>query len=161
MFSVIKYLFTFVLLLGLFKFSVCLHLTGTWKTDDFFVFLTKFGFQQTDLNDKVNTQGYIYGNITSKTNPSTPLTLTVVDAAYFLQFYGNRTKEPYSEACPSMFNQIQTIAWDAKCYRSGQEDFLRRIPCEQGKLCLDEDTPDRIVPGHQFTYAVQDTKQPR
>ena len=33
-------------------------------SDDFFVFLAKFGFQKTEVRDPNNTQGVIYGNIT-------------------------------------------------------------------------------------------------
>ena len=34
---------------------------------DFFTFIAKFGFQKTDIRDPNNTQGLIYGNITSIT----------------------------------------------------------------------------------------------
>jgi len=141
-----------------------LHLKGSWKASEFFLFVAKFGFQQTNLNDKTDTQGYIYGNITSRgpANASTPpVTLVVVDSEYFLEFYGNRSRVPRSRACPAMFGKIQTIAWDARCHANGQEDFLRRIPCPKGQLCPDEDNPERVVPGYQFTYAVEDTNQPR
>ena len=32
-------------------------------SQDFFLFLAKFGFQKTDIQDPNNTQGVIYGNI--------------------------------------------------------------------------------------------------
>ena len=157
-----KYLLLFCMLTNIISNVMPLHLKGTWKSDnDFFFFLTKFGFQQTDMHDTVNTQGYIYGNITSNTHPITPLTLTVVDSEYFLQYYGNRSRTPLDKACAGMFGKIKTIAWDAKCFRNGREDFIRRIPCKEGKLCPDEDKPKHVVPGYQFTYAVEDTKQPR
>ena len=142
-----------------------LHLQGSWSSRNFFKFLDKFGFQQTNLHDKLNTQGYIYGNITSRDNVTTDLTFVVVDSEYFLEYYGNRTTLPHSKACPAMFKKVDTIAWDYSCNPNGREDFLRRIPCPKGQLCVDEagdqDTANRVVPGYQFTYAVQDTTQPR
>ncbi len=139
----------------------CLHLQGTWHSGEFFKFLAKFGFQKTSEHDKLNTQGYIYGNITSSVNSTAELTLVVVDSEYFLHFYGNRSVLPRSNACAAMFGKIEHIAWDYTCNPTGKEDFVRKIPCPIGKLCADEDTPKRVVPGYQFTYAVQDTNQPR
>lgn len=139
----------------------CLHLTGKWKNGDFYKFLAKFGFQKTTEHDKLNTQGYIYGNITSAQNSTAEMTFVVVDSEYFLQFYGNRTVQPRTNACPAMFGKIEKIAWDYNCNPTGREDFLRKIPCPTGKRCVDEDIPERVVPGYQFTYAVQDINQPR
>ena len=34
-------------------------------SQDFFVFIAKFGFQKTDIRDPNNTHGIIYGNITT------------------------------------------------------------------------------------------------
>jgi hypothetical protein len=138
-----------------------LHLRGTWKSGDFYLFLSKFGFQKTDMHDRVNTQGYIYGNITSKDNVTTDLALVVVDSEYFLEFFGNSSVMPRTKACPLMLKKVDTIAWDVDCNRGGQEDFIRKIPCPVGKLCVDEDTPSHVVKGHQFTFSVQDTSQPR
>ena len=138
-----------------------LHLTGSWRSGKFFKFLAKFGFQQTDLHDKENTQGYIYGNITSKEHFNSDITFVVVDSEYFTEYYGNRTLMPRSAACPAMLKKVSTIAWDETCNIDGVEDFLRKIPCPKNQLCLDEDEPSRVISGQQFTYAVQDTHQPR
>ncbi|CAH1791741.1 unnamed protein product [Owenia fusiformis] len=116
------------------------------------------------MSDILNTRGYIYGNITAKSNFTTKNTkrmLVVVDSEYFLEFYGNRTVVPRSKACPLMFNKIDTIAWDRQCKKDGKEDFLRKVPCDTDKLCSEEDAPDKVVKGYQFTYKIQDTKQPR
>ena len=142
--------------------SVCqsLHLQGRWKTTNFFLFLTKFGFQKTDPEKMIHTQGVIYGNITTNANFTTNLQLVVVDSEYFIQFYGNRTL-PTKEACPKMFNKIDTLAFDAVCFPRGVVDFLRKVPCKKGELCFDEDNPSNVIPGYQFTYKVRDTERPR
>ena len=58
-----------------------LHLTGTFQSDTFFLFLSKFGFQKTETWNKNHTQGYIYGNITdvldTGLDPFLPTTTTV------------------------------------------------------------------------------------
>ena len=142
-----------------------LHLQGTWNSKDFFVFLAKFGFQKTNPQKLEDTQGYIYGNITAVNSSGVSvhredLTLVVVDSEYFIDFYGNRTL-PLSEVCPVMLKKIDTIAFDYVCNTNGVEDFLRAIPCPQGRLCSDEDNPSNVLPGYQFTFKVRDTEQPR
>ncbi|CAL1527571.1 unnamed protein product [Lymnaea stagnalis] len=139
-----------------------LHLAGTWNSNNFFLFLAKFGFQKTDPKELENTQGYIYGNITNSSISSSTkeLTLVVVDSEYFLDFYGNSSLAP-SLACPAMFKKIDQIAFDYICKPKGVEDFLRKIPCPTKKLCVDEDNPANVVPGYQFTYKVRDVQRPR
>ena len=125
-------------------------------------FLAKFGFQQTNMND-INTQGYIYGNISTKDNNVTnSMTLVVTDSEYFLEFYGNRSVMPRTKACDLMFTKLDRIAWDQTCNDHGTEDFLRRIPCPQNEYCVDEDSPETVIPGgNQFTFQIRDTSQPR
>ena len=42
----------------------CEHLVDVWKPDrDFYLFLSKFGFQQTAKLERDITLGYVYGNI--------------------------------------------------------------------------------------------------
>lgn len=140
-----------------------LHLKGDFNTSDFFKFLAKFGFQKTAK--RVNNLGFIYGNITSQSYSTAKhrATFVVVDRQYFLDYYGNRIKSGSNrdEVCNAMFRKIDTIAFDRNCKLNGTEDFLRTVPCPNGELCEDEDTPLRVVDGHQFTYAVQDHNQAR
>ena len=158
----VKLLFLFLMFLThSFNHVDCLHLKGRWRTARFFKFLAKFGFQQTIMHDKENTQGYIYGNVTSPSDVSMDIQLVLVDSEYFLEFYGNVTTANKRQACPAMFHKIDTIAWDYECNPQGREDFLRRVPCPKGMLCKDEDSPERVVPNMQFTYFIQDTAQAR
>lgn len=138
-----------------------LHLHGQWQSDKFFKFLGRFGFQQTNTHEKSETQGYIYGNLTSKDDVKHKITFVVVDSEYFLYFFGNRSESKRNDACSAMFKKIDLIAWDRTCNSGGQEDFLRRIPCARDGLCDEEDDPKWVIPGFQFTYRVQDTRQPR
>lgn len=143
-----------------------LHLSGKWNTDDFFLFLTKFGFQKTESDDHQNTLGFIYGNITSPsyiTSVKHKATFLVVDRPYFLDYYRQRLKHTADpdNACAVMFKKIQDVAFDRNCNVNGTEDFLRSVPCAIGELCEDEDSPERVVNGHQFTYAVLDNNKAR
>jgi len=286
-----------------------LHLEGTWETEDFFVFLTKFGFQKTEPNNINDTKGYVFGNITtspsageltrrgkrsassdaaaantskvpsavlkamessttvnrtllnasstsnnnnnnnnvpnssskitsdatagkmktsaesfvpiknsttmstttapnptatistrpsstaitaspktyassSSSTPSTttttttttttstttttttarpkpskvyPATLVVLDRGYFLEFYRNRNTLNKDEACRKMFEQISRVNYDSQCFPKGSETFLRRIPCQRGELCEDDQVDSKfVVKEHQFTYALSD-----
>lgn len=142
------------------SFSECTHLKGSLQSDEFFKFLVKFGFQKTDRHQRDATHGYIFGNITSKTDLSlAPVTFAVLDRPYFLEYYQNRVLYNKKEACRRMFDKLKTKAFDVKCNPDGN-DYLRRVPCPKGTLCSDEDTPWNVVKGHQFTYVIQDLKQP-
>jgi len=98
-----------------------LHVTGKWRTGTFFKFVAKFGFQKTNLKDQKQTQGYIYGNITSHQNLTHFITLAVLDRGYFLEYYGNSTVQQRSVACTSMFNKINKVAYDLQCNDEGQQ----------------------------------------
>lgn len=69
----------FLCLVVLESHVVALHVLGKFNTGSFFKFLAKFGFQKTNLKDKSQTQGYIYGNITAHQNISQLVSLTVLD----------------------------------------------------------------------------------
>lgn len=139
--------------------TTCTHLKGTFKTKDFFKFLVKFGFQKTDRHHKEDTYGYIFGNITAKGDFPESITFAVLTKPYFLEYYQNRLTYDRNEACKHMFSKISTKAYDSECNPQGI-DSLRKIPCKRGELCIDEDRPWNVVKGHQFTYAIQDLKQP-
>lgn len=160
-----KTLINLFLLYYLFCFVDSLHLKGDFNTGEFFKFLAKFGFQKTDNHDHINTLGFIYGNITSPAFDATKhkATFVVVDRQYFLDYYKERLKDGSNrdKVCNAMFEKIDTVAFNRDCKENGTEDFLRSVPCPVGKLCEDEDTPRRVVDGHQFTYAVQDNNQAR
>lgn len=144
----------------LFVDSNCTHIRGTWNTKDFFKFLVKFGVQKTDLRFKKDTLGYIFGNITLKSNFKYNATLAVLDRAFFLEYYGNRTIADKELACQQMFSKIREVAYDSVCLTEG-EDFLRKVPCSKGQLCYDEDAPWDVIKGSQFTFQVEDLKEPR
>lgn len=135
------------------------HLQGKFRTDEFFKFLVKFGFQKTERHERETTHGYIFGNITARHNFSVPVTLAVLDRSLFLEYYENRVIYNKKEACKRMFNKLSVKAFDAKCNPKGN-DYLRKVPCPKGGLCLDEDTAWNVVKGNQFTYVIQDLKQP-
>lgn len=164
----IKRLQNLFILFFLFCCADSLHLKGNFNTRDFFVFLAKFGFQKTDHHDHINTLGFIYGNITSRENVKHRATFVVVDRQYFVDYYRKsrsevRFKNQFNldRICTNMFEKIDIVAFDRNCKVNGTEDFLRNVPCALGELCEDEDTPEHVVNGHQFTYAVQDNNQAR
>lgn len=144
-------------------YSDCIHIKGTWNTKDFFTFLVKFGVQKTDLHFKRDTLGYIFGNITLKSNFKHNATLAVLDRAYFLEYYGNRTVVDKELACQKMFKKIKSVSFDSVCLPTTNKtkDFLRKIPCPKGKLCYDEDAPKDVIKQSQFTFQVEDLEEPR
>lgn len=144
-----------------------LRVSGTFRPEEFFKFLAKFGFQKTDAHSRRESFGYIYGNATADVRIGADgegeagVTLAVLDRALFLQLYGTRN-EPgsASAACRRMFSVAGPEAYDTKCAPKGQ-DYLRRVPCPEGGLCPDEDSPQNVLPKNQFTYVIQNLRQPR
>lgn len=137
------------------------HITGSFRTNDFFKLLVKFGFQKTERHSQRDSFGYIYGNITSQDSFPVPITLAVLDKYDFLPYYGNRTLYDLDKACERMFSTIDRFAYDKQCHNKNTDDFLRRIPCQPGQLCDAEDAPANVVPGYQFTYVISNMNQPR
>lgn len=117
-------LYVFLVLGGDVTLVESTHITGTFNTNEFFRFLMKFGFQQTDRHRQRESYGYIFGNITSKKNFSQPINLAVLDRGHFLEYYGNRTIKNRSLACARMFDALNQSSYDARCNDDGQ-DFLR------------------------------------
>lgn len=156
------FLCALILLLASSSRTEAAHITGTFRpAQDFFKFIVKFGFQQTEKHSQRDSFGYIYGNITSRDAFPVPLTLAVLDKKRFLEFYQNRTVFDKDMACKLMFRGIQTVAYDPECNQRGTGDYLRRVPCVEGQLCPDEDSPSNVVAGNQLTYVISDLKEPR
>lgn len=155
-----KYAFiTIFLVVQCVEIHQCTHLKGTFRSSDFFKFLIKFGVQKTAGHSPDTSQGYIFGNITSKSRLSVPITFAVLDRSYFIDYYKNRVIFDKDEACNRMFSKLNKRAFDPKCSHNGK-DYIRRIPCSTGKLCVDEDNQWNVVKNHQFTYVIRDLKQP-
>lgn len=60
-----------------------------------------------------------------------------------------------------MFSRLNATAFDAKCNPNARGEYLRRVPCKEGKLCSDEDLPTNVILGNQFTYVISNLNQPR
>lgn len=146
------------------------RLTGTFAPNkQFFKFLVKFGFQKTEPHEKRDSFGYIFGNITLAThgggggtgNQPTLATLAVLEKWNFLEFYGNRSIENKNAACQRMLGHMDRYTYQSTCNTKGISDYFRSVPCPVGGLCSEEDTPQNVVPGNQFTYYISDLKEPR
>ena len=131
--------------------------------------LVRFGFQKTDSHEELSTTGYIYGNITLIDNerksgqilPGHLVTLAVMDYTYFIDYYNSHLIKPRSLACSMMFEKINEKAFFIDCNERGKLDFIRRVPCPSGKLCIDEDKKENVFANYQFTFRLRDLNQPR
>lgn len=119
------------------------HITGTFDTRDFFRFLIKFGFQKTDRHRQKDSYGYIFGNVTARTDFDVPITLAILDRGHFLEYYGNRTLTDKSAACAYMFNTLRKSSYDPDCNEEGQ-DFLRYAFV---LLASAQNVPAKLLPG--------------
>lgn len=60
-----------------------------------------------------------------------------------------------------MFSRLSATAFDAKCNPLAKGEYLRRVPCQKGELCQDEDFFTNVISGNQFTYVISNLNQPR
>ncbi|CAO1343743.1 unnamed protein product [Diamesa serratosioi] len=134
---------------------------GDFEVDDFFKFIIKFGFQKTEKNSAKDSFGYVFGNITANADWSLPVTLALLDKHHFLEYYGNRSISNRNLACKKMFSRLNATAFDSKCNVNALGDYLRRVPCKNNQLCVDEDSPANLVSESQFTYVISNLNQPR
>lgn len=164
----LQHLVAALLCLLLFAFTApppsvtAIHIAGTFRPQhEFFKFLVKFGFQQTERHAQSDTLGYIYGNVTSPDAFAVPLTLAVLDRQQFLSLYDNRYIYDKNYACRLMFSGLELSSYDAHCNPTARGDYLRRVPCPHGRLCVDEDNAAHVVPGSQLTYVISNLLEPR
>nr|XP_014085793.1 integral membrane protein GPR180 [Bactrocera oleae] len=148
---------------ALWHFSDAIHLSGTFHTDDFFKVITKFGFQKAEVRvPHGGSFGYIYGNITTTADTFVqPISLVVLDKVAFVDFYSNRSHVDHQLACQRMFAHLQPLIYDEACNKQGKRDYIRRVPCKVGQLCVDEDTPSNVISQRQFTYTISEVTEPR
>lgn len=132
--------------------SRCTHLKGTWSSDDFVLFLLKFGFQKTDSHDP-SSSGFVYGNITtdnSKLNKS--LAFVVFDYDHFYHFYTFSKFNNKEEACKNMLG----------CNDSLQSlNFVTDVPCPANGICKNPRKPLELVTGSQFSFHIKDLQYPK
>lgn len=166
--KIVKILYTYIILLCIqlinYHYTSATHISGNFDpANEFFKFIVKFGFQKTERHSQRDSFGYIYGNITSRQNNNypVPITFAVLDKYSFLEYYGNRSIYDKEVACQRMFERLDWLVYDSSCNKKAKADYLRKIPCENGKLCQDEDSPANVVPQNQFTYVISDLLQPR
>ncbi|XP_017492375.1 PREDICTED: uncharacterized protein LOC108380515 [Rhagoletis zephyria] len=147
---------------ALWQYSSAIHLTGTFHTGEFFKVITKFGFQKAEApTPHGGSYGYIYGNITATDTFAHPISLVVLDKAAFVDFYSNRIFDDREKACRHMFEHLKGLIYDGVCNKQGKRDYVRRVPCNRGELCADEDTPSNVIAEKQFTYTISEVTEPR
>lgn len=64
-------------------------------------------------------------------------------------------------ACQRMFTRLSATAFDKKCNPHAKGEYLRRVPCQPGALCVDEDLPSNVIFGNQFTYVISNLNRPQ
>ncbi len=133
-------IFAFVFIGILSNTVVALHIKGEFNTNQFYKYLTRFGFKATDVHNVENTQGFIYGNVTFKNSnlSNQSLTLIILDKKNFNDFHKKQTILPRLYACQMMFNERLAVnLFNFDCNLNGTFDYTRRIPCPRNELCPD------------------------
>lgn len=152
------FLFLFIIISA--NSTTSLYLNGKFKAQEFFKFLTRFGFQSTDVHNLETTKGYIYGNISIvsssplKRKNNALLALTILEKQEFLDYYKKANIEPRDYACSVMFEKLSKQAYDSTCNQNGTFDLIRKIPCET--KCENQQQATHLIENSQFTYQISD-----
>lgn len=177
----------FIMLQIQFKTIESLHLKGKFKANEFFKFLTRFGFQSTDTHNEELTQGYIYGEVRlSSSSPSLSsmtttttksnnykdisnsrglLTLIILEKNEFLELYKKRHIKPRDYACSIMFDKLSKGAYDSTCNKNATFDLYRKVPCQYDSnskmdVCVNQyKQNDYLIKGSQFTFKISDSNE--
>lgn len=156
----LKVLGILALLFVIIPHATCIHLKGTWKTDDFFFFLIKFGFQKTDLHNPYSS-GYVYGNMTSDNAKLAKFaTFVMLDYESFIEYYQRRSPRDKGTACQIMFEKLAVDKCD-KQPEAKKTEYITKVPCPKGKRCANPGSEADFVYGSQFSYQVKDQLQPK
>jgi hypothetical protein len=139
--------------------------------------VARFGVQKSDIHHKEDTYGYVFGNVTlvhhnkDQKRPLKSAALVLVNRNLFLKIYGlyneykNEDKiiknnKTSNNLCRRIFDVIDSVAYDEKCNAANQLDTIRYVPCIEGALCDGAFHTQQIVQNYQFTYVIEDQKQP-
>ena len=123
--------------------------------------------QQTDLNDRPDSLGYIYGNVTSvagdrllRSPAHITLVLLTAEHAQLFQSMANQRADQLMFQCAHLMRNVSLKAYDARCMPNGTNDYFRAVPCADGRLCDAENNADNVITGAQFTFRVREKYLP-
>uniref|UniRef100_A0A1I7ZVI5 GpcrRhopsn4 domain-containing protein n=1 Tax=Steinernema glaseri TaxID=37863 RepID=A0A1I7ZVI5_9BILA len=160
--------FHLILLVVILNGVTSLRIRGEWTpSKERIKVVTKFGFQQLDPFDKLNSRGFVFGNVTARSHhkSTTDNSTSTLDRATFIlvpetQISSLYSDSFYAQSCSTMLQNVTDHAFDATCFPKGTADVMRWVPCPAGMLCEDEDDATKVVPGHQMTMRVEEPTMP-
>uniref|UniRef100_A0A915PIH6 SCP domain-containing protein n=1 Tax=Setaria digitata TaxID=48799 RepID=A0A915PIH6_9BILA len=139
--------------------QTAVRIVGFWSSrNGRFSILAKFGFQQIDPLDTQHSSGFVYGNVSSRTVNEARGALLVVPAIFINGFLNEAAVK---QSCDSLLQNISSLAFETNCLPKGKGDVLRWIPCPIGKLCIEEDNPEKVVNGSQMTLRIEEPSTPQ
>lgn len=125
-----RFYITLLLLFSNLMFVHNAHVKGSWNTHEFFKFIIKFGFRQSDIH-KLHPAGFVHGMISSNTHNGEKITFSVLNDENFSHYYSQRHIEDKELACKKMFENITVNICGDKCCNKGDE-FLSGIKGKNG-----------------------------
>ncbi|VDO27420.1 unnamed protein product [Onchocerca flexuosa] len=139
--------------------SQSLRIVGTWSSRiSQFSILAKFGFQQIDPLDAEHSRGFVYGNVSSQIINGARGVLLIVPKTLVNGFLDKAALE---QSCDSLLQNISLLAFEAECLPDGKGDVMRWIPCPAGKLCVEENMPEKVVNDSQMTLRIEEPSTPQ
>ena len=112
--------------------------------------IARFGVDKSDPHHKEESYGYVFGNVTKHLGPDEKIgtktsVLLLVNRELFLKIH--TTYENY-KSDEKLIDNSNTM------------DVIRYVPCIEGALCDGAAKSSQIVQNYQFTYVIEDQKEP-
>ncbi|VDN04855.1 unnamed protein product [Thelazia callipaeda] len=134
------------------------RIIGSWNSrSSRFSIVAKFGFQQVDPLDVEHSRGFVYGNISSQTVSEARGVLFIVPRTLIDAF----AKADNKQSCEALLQNMDSLIFESRCFPKGKWDVMRWVPCPTGKLCIEEDKPEKVINGSQMTLRIMELSIPQ
>lgn len=133
---------------------------------------------KSDPHHKEDSYGYAFGNVTKHADPhekirsKTNYAMILVNRDLYLTIKNiydkyksdnkviDKSSQSQNSFCSPLMSAIEDKAYDQTCAPNNTLDVIRYVPCIEGALCEGALQSSQIVQNYQFTYVIQDQKEP-
>lgn len=119
--------------------------------------IASFAFDKTDIHHLDQTNGYIFGNLTSDSDSDSKTypwaTLVLIERAAFtdVRTFVEQQRPSDEGFCSGLFELIDS---SADCAANASSHHLRLVPCVKGSKCPEDERSTSTLPDKQFTIIV-------
>ena len=140
--------------------------------------IARFAVGKSDPHHKEDSFGYVFGNVTKHLDPhekirsQTNYAMILVNRELYMKIKNiyddykrdnkviDKSAKSHNGFCEPVLSVIDDKAYDQTCRPNNTLDVIRYVPCHEGALCDGAIKSSQIVQNYQFTYVIEDQKEP-